>query len=57
MNRISLVSRRKQSAILCTVEKPDIIWEEIVNAAYEIAGVVTDGVLANGIRVNVGGLR
>ena len=46
-----------QSVILSMGEKPVIIREEMVNAPYETAGVVTDGVLKKGIRVNVGGLK
>ena len=38
-------------------EKPDIVREEMVNAPYKAAGVVTEGVLTKGIRVNVGDLR
>jgi hypothetical protein len=38
-------------------EKPAIIREEMANAPYGAAGVVTDGVLTKGIRVNVGDLK
>lgn len=46
-----------QSVIPSRAEKPVIMREEMVYAPYEAAGVVTDGVLTKGIRVNVGDLK
>lgn len=46
-----------QPVIPSRAEKPAIIREEMANAPYETAGVVTDGVLTKGIRVNVGDLK
>ncbi|MCM1567278.1 MAG: hypothetical protein NC238_15325 [Dehalobacter sp.] len=45
MNRVSLVRRKLQSVKPSMGEKPAIVREEMVNAPYETAGVVTDGAL------------
>lgn len=45
MNRVSLVRRKLQSVSPSMGVKPAIIQEEMVNAPYETAGVVTDGAL------------
>lgn len=39
-----------QSVIISMGEKPAIIRQEMANQPYGAAGVITDGVLTNGIR-------